>query len=82
MSYQLNDVQKAKSKALKVFTDTKKKFEDAIKQAHTYTLQNIKEISIKSDEVNELVHTNDMLEREIKAMEAQVSQIDTILGAN
>lgn len=81
MSYQINEVIKAKSKALKVFTDTKAKFEKAIAQAQAYVEKNREEVASKHNDILDLERANRLLEAEAKLMTKQVQQINAIVGA-
>lgn len=81
MSYQLQSVIKAKSKALKVFTDTKKKFEAAIKEAVEHTRDNKLTIARKLHDIEELEEVNTDLELHISDMQNSINQINNIVGA-
>jgi hypothetical protein len=78
---QLEQVRKAKEKALKVFTDTKEKFQAAIEEAQEIRNKNRDKVHTKHYEISELEEINDLLGQEISAMQKSVEQINSIVGA-
>lgn len=83
------EVVRAKSKALKVFTDTKAKFEAAISQAYSNMGANandLQKIEVKKAELEEereqLIISNKALCAEVEVMRKQINQINSIVGAN
>lgn len=80
MNYQVEKIRSHHNKAFKIFTVTKKKFEDAIKKASEYIKENNKELNRLSNEQEDLKIVNSQLEVTIKTMEHSVGEINRIIG--
>jgi hypothetical protein len=80
MFTQLGRIKFARARALKVFEETKNKFEQAIAKAEQYIGLNEMDIARHTDQVNELEHTNLKLAMEIEAMKSSILEIDKFLG--
>ena len=80
MNYQVEKIRAAQTSAFRIFTVTKKKFEDAISRAYSYIEENQKEINRLGLEQQDLKDANRELEGSIKTMEGSVGEINRIMG--
>lgn len=76
----LQKVLNAKSKALKVFTDTKLKFERAIEDAQKHVEANRKEQEKAKEELLKLQDETWHINKHIEDMKKSVTQISHIVG--
>lgn len=70
----------AKTRAFKIFVETKDKFDRAIGQAEKYIAEVDEETTRLSSEAAELQRTKGQLQYEITTMKKSVVEIDRILG--
>lgn len=80
MHFQQRVIDRQRSKALKVLTETKKKLEHTVKFARDFIATNKNEIALKLAEVDQIHSVNADLESSVQQMEASITETNKILN--